>query len=358
MKKTILTLLTSICMIFCVYAQTLTVGKNSIQILDKLPTAGTLYTVVYKVNNSLFTNAQIIADAKTPTSNVYSKSINTLLGDSLEFIIKCNVANNATSTPVNYWVSYVFVNSSTQESILRLSKPISVKRRQTDEFFTCKTYIKGTVLQAPFKSYYLMYAPESFYHTTKKFGLIIACHGNGQKGTNKLSLLRATFLPQKLESTAFNIDFITINPQTNGSKPAWNNAGWFKEMYDSLKVKYKDRIDTTEVYILGYSGGGEGVSTWAKNFYISGAGTFAPVIKMTPSEKCKLSNKKVWGYHCLDDGTISPNTTKNLIADINKCIPATTIKPRVTYYTTGGHQPFDQAFRTDSLFQFFLGNIK
>ena len=226
-----------------------------------------------------------------------------------------------------------------------------VRKKQTTNYLTVSNYLIKGVLQKPFKIGYLAYTPDSYYITdTVKYPLIISCHGNGQKGTGTPDILRNSFVPYKLDR-GLNVEAVVISPQTNGWRPKWGEKSWYRNLLDTIVAKY--RIDTNQIYIVGYSGGGEGVCTFAKNYPFLGIGTFAPVITLSTTEKCILAGKKVWGYHCLNDATINAVITKNLIRDIKNC--DTTARPRVTYYTTGGHDgSWSKGLATDSLFKFFL----
>lgn len=224
------------------------------------------------------------------------------------------------------------------------------RKKQTTEYLTISDYKINDVVQKPFKVGYLAYTPDSYYLTTKKYPLIIACHGNGQKGTLTPDILRKSFVPYKLDA-GMNVEAVVISPQTNGYKPKWNYAGWYKELLDSISVKY--RINQDSIFIMGYSGGGEGVCTFVKNYPCLGIATFAPVITLTPLEKCILTTKKVWGYHCLNDATIKVTSTQNLIKHIKEC--DSNAKPKVTYYPSGGHDgSWSNGLRTDSVFKYFL----
>ena len=225
-----------------------------------------------------------------------------------------------------------------------------IVQRQTTEYVTIKTYVRNGALEKPFKIGYLAYMPNLYCcNPDRLFPLVISCHGNGEKGTLSPDIMRNSFLPNRLDK-GLNIPFIVISPQTNGYKPAWSNARWMRELLDSLKVKY--RIDTNQIYVVGYSGGGEGVSTWAKTLPFQGIGTFSFVNKFTASETCVLNNKKVWGFHCLNDATVGVGTTKTLIINIKKCDPNAT--PKTTYYANGGHNSWSWGLATDSLFRYFL----
>lgn len=234
--------------------------------------------------------------------------------------------------------------------LLAMSSLFAQRKKQTTEYVTLKTYLRDSVIQKPFKIGYLAYTPDSYYLSTKKYPLIITCHGNGQKGTLTPDILRKSFVPSKLDA-GMNVEAVVISPQTNGYKPKWNYAGWYKELLDSISVKY--RINQDSIFIMGYSGGGEGVCTFVKNYPCLGIATFAPVITLTPIEKCILTTKKVWGYHCLNDATIKVTSTQNLIKHIKECDP--NAKPKVTYYPTGGHDgSWSNGLRTDSVFKYLL----
>ena len=162
-------------------------------------------------------------------------------------------------------------------------------------------------------------------------------------------------MPYKLDR-GLNVEAVVISPQTNGWKPKWGQKDWYKELLDSILVKY--RINTDSIFIMGYSGGGEGVCTFAKNYPCQGVATFAPVITLTPAEKCLLVGKKVWGFHCVNDATIRVTSTQNLIKDITKCplYQYSNFIPKASYYSSGGHDgSWSQGLAKDSVFKYFLG---
>ena len=235
--------------------------------------------------------------------------------------------------------------------LLAVSSLFAQRKKQTTEYLTIANYAINNVVQKPFKVGYLAYTPDSYYlNPCMKYPLIIACHGNGQKGTGTPDILRNSFVAYKLDR-GMNVEAVIISPQTNGWRPKWGEKSWYKNLLDTIVSKY--RIDTNQIYVMGYSGGGEGVCTFVKNYPCQGIATFAPVITMTPIEKCILTGKKVWGFHCTNDATINVIITKNLIRDIKKC--DTTSTPKVSYYPSGGHDgAWSNGMKTDSVFKFFL----
>ncbi len=239
--------------------------------------------------------------------------------------------------------------------LLATSSLFAQRKKQTTEYLTISDYTINNVVQNPFKVGYLAYTPDSYYlNTCVKYPLIIAFHGNGQKGTLTPDILRNSFLAYKLDK-GMNVEAVVISPQTNGWRPKWGEKSWYKNLLDTIVAKY--RIDTNQIYVMGYSGGGEGVCTFAKNYNCQGIATFAPVITLTTTEKCILVGKKVWGFHCLNDATIKVTSTQNLIKDITKCpvYPFANETPKASYYPSGGHDgSWANGLKTDSVFKFFL----
>lgn len=228
------------------------------------------------------------------------------------------------------------------------------RKKQTTEYLTISDYKINDVVQKPFKVGYLAYTPDSYYLTTKKYPLIISCHGNGQKGTLTPDILRNSFVAYKLDR-GMNVEAVVISPQTNGWKPKWGEKSWYKNLLDTVIAKY--RIDTNQIFVMGYSGGGEGVCTFVKNYPCQGIATFAPVITLTQSEKCLLVGKKVWSFHCTNDATIKVTSTQNLIKDIVKCplYPYSNAIPKASYYPSGGHDgSWSNGLKTDSVFKYLL----
>lgn len=239
--------------------------------------------------------------------------------------------------------------------VLAASSLFAQRKKQTTEYLTISDYKINDVVQKPFKIGYLAYTPDSYYlNPCVSYPLILSFHGNGQKGTLTPDILRNSFLAYKLDK-GMNVEAVVISPQTNGWKPKWGEKSWYKNLLDTVLSKY--RIDTNRIYVIGYSGGGEGVCTFAKYYPFVGIATFAPVITLTPSEKCLFVGKKVWGFHCVNDATIRVTSTQNLIKDIIKCplYQYTNIVPKASYYPSGGHDgSWQNGFKTDSLINYFL----
>lgn len=238
---------------------------------------------------------------------------------------------------------------------LAVSSLFAQRKKQTTEYLTISDYKINDVVQKPFKVGYLAYTPDSYYlNPCVSYPLILSFHGNGQKGTMTPDILRGSFVPRRLDQ-GLNVEAVVISPQTNGWKPKWGEKSWYKNLLDTIIAKY--RIDTTQIYVMGYSGGGEGVSVFVKNYPCQGIATFAPVITLSTTDKCLLVGKKVWGFHCVNDATIRVTSTQNLIKDIVKCplYQYSNSTPRASYYPSGGHDgSWQNGLKTDSVFKHFL----
>ena len=100
--------------------------------------------------------------------------------------------------------------------LLAVSSLFAQRKKQTTEYLTISNYRINDVLQKPFKVGYLAYTPDSYHlNPCIKYPLIIACHGNGQKGTMTPDILRNSFVAYKLDK-GMNVEAVIISPQTNG----------------------------------------------------------------------------------------------------------------------------------------------
>ncbi|MGN6619238.1 MAG: alpha/beta hydrolase-fold protein [Ilyomonas sp.] len=114
----------------------------------------------------------------------------------------------------------------------------------------------------------LLYLPKEYKQTNENYPLIISLHGMGAAGTDISVIMKASsladniskgFVPEAINPVDHKLyKFITVSPQA----PQWSyGATNIKAMLPALIKRY--RIDTTRIYVVGYSAGGYGTWTCA-----------------------------------------------------------------------------------------------
>jgi predicted peptidase len=118
------------------------------------------------------------------------------------------------------------------------------------------------------KTQALLYLPKEYKQTDENYPLIISLHGMGAAGTDISVIMKASsladniskgFVPEAINPVDHKLyKFITVSPQA----PQWSyGATNIKAMLPALIKRY--RIDTTRIYVVGYSAGGYGTWTCA-----------------------------------------------------------------------------------------------
>jgi predicted peptidase len=203
----------------------------------------------------------------------------------------------------------------------------------------------------------LLWLPGCYNNNTNRFPLIIALDGVGEQGTDINLLLHTGTIAQHIASgwnpSAINpltgklSKFIVFTPQC----PIPGGWGWscphIKTMLGILKQTY--RIDTTRIYITGYSAGGWGMwscvtddTSLCKQFSAIG-----PVSSASADHPNNIPNVDKYGIACwsicgLDDAFYANSVTyTNIINSNNPPIPAL-----LTGLQGVGHSAWNQAYDT------------
>ncbi|MDW7696032.1 PKD domain-containing protein (plasmid) [Flammeovirgaceae bacterium SG7u.111] len=204
---------------------------------------------------------------------------------------------------------------------------------------------------------YLEYLPEDYATSGEDYPVMIFLHGLGEKGSDITKV--ATHGPPKHikngNKMTFEVDgetfsFIVISPQLKGNYGNWP-TNYVKEVFDHVKNIY--RIDENRIYITGLSLGGGG--TW--NFAVNYPEEIAAIAAIcgttqgyTAANACKIgsANLPVWAFHGENDGTVSPNASKNWVNSINACNPDPLAL--LTLYPGIAHNAWDRAYQPDHQF--------
>lgn len=203
----------------------------------------------------------------------------------------------------------------------------------------------------------LLWLPVDYDSNTNRFPLIIALDGTGEQGPDINLLLDSGTIARRIadgwNATAVNpvngktFKFIVFTPQC----PITNGWGWsyrqVKHMLTTLKATY--RIDTTRIYITGYSAGGWGLwscitddTDLCKQFAAIG-----PVSSASADHPDKITHVDKYGIACWNIcGTADAFYTNavqytNIINSDKPPIPAV-----LTSLKDVGHSAWIQAYDT------------
>ncbi len=134
-----------------------------------------------------------------------------------------------------------------QSTLLAVKQEIQVKPGQ-QAVSTSKPIYRTILLQ------YLLYVPEEEYSVShKKLPLIIYLHGGSVRGAD-INKLRSHGLPAMLE-TDRHFPFIVLSPLCTKGE-IWTDIDALNSLLGEIIDTY--RVDTTRIYLTGYSMGGRG----------------------------------------------------------------------------------------------------
>lgn len=201
---------------------------------------------------------------------------------------------------------------------------------------------------------------------TQKLPLILFLHGAGERGIDNEKHLKHIF---HLASDDFQKEFpcYILAPQCPAGVK-WVNVEWNLKFHimppisstmQSVikllkKITEKDNIDTNRIYVVGLSMGGFGVwdilcrepNLFAAAVPICGGGdeTKAQLIKNIP----------IWAFHGLQDKTVLPSRTQNMVSAIQKLNG----KAQMTLYPEVGHAAWEKALHDHELWTWLFHQSK
>jgi len=192
---------------------------------------------------------------------------------------------------------------------------------------------------------YYLYYPEDYFDSGEDLGLLLFLHGGGESGRN-IEEIKDTGPPKMLvEGNQF--PFLILAPQNSHAKKWWNTDA-IVQLLDS--VVNTNRVDKKRIYLTGLSRGGS--ASWElATQYPDKFAAMAVVCGMTPLPYAHWIDKEmpIWVFHGDQDDVIDVEESDKMVEKLRKMGHDV----RYTKYKGVGHNAWERAYTTDSLYTWF-----
>lgn len=194
---------------------------------------------------------------------------------------------------------------------------------------------------------YYLYFPEDYQqNTSEEFPLLLFLHGGGEAG-GRLENLQSGG-PPKMIVQGKQFPFLILAPQHPHKKMLWNT----RAVMQLLEHVISDhRIDQKRIYLSGLSRGG--AAAW--EMVVQYPNTFAAlavVCGMSPLPYASWINidMPIWVFHGAEDRVIPLSESEAMVDKLRKL----GYDVKFTKYPDVGHNAWDLAFETDSLYTWLM----
>ncbi len=330
-------------------------GASTIDIAVSSPETGTLYYVLYSATPASPTAASVKTDATAAvTGTIVRNGVVTVTATELSSPLS-KVITNLTENKT-YYLYTVFENTAGTLSAVQNFTQILPLRQPALSYVATSASISGKTIN------YLLYKPEPYYkNPTKSYPLLLFFHGDGEKAPAAIDAVKRNG-PPKVISDGVELDFIVASPQSQGVGIVdWLSPGFLDEFLE--KMKTNNRVDINKVYVTAISGGGGGL------YYLSAtqAAKIAAIMPVSgvnsfwsfgTNQYCNIKDIPLWGFHNLNDGTVTIANLNAVVNGVNACVPGPVVAPLTTIYNASGHDAWTQTFNNPAIYPWLLGKTK
>jgi predicted peptidase len=193
---------------------------------------------------------------------------------------------------------------------------------------------------------YYSYVPGGYESSIQEYPLLVFLHGAGERGNSStdpvnLDMVLANGPPRLIHDGTWEpyVPMLVVSPQCHDG--SWN-ADKIHEFIGHIISQYRVRL--SRIYITGLSMGGYGtfsyIGSYGDESYaaaaipICGAGNTA--------QAANFINIPLWAFHGLDDTTVLPAGSINMINAINSLDPA--VPAKLTLYPGVGHNSWSATY--------------
>jgi predicted peptidase len=190
---------------------------------------------------------------------------------------------------------------------------------------------------------YLLFLPEGYGKSRKRWPLMLFLHGAGESGTNLSKIKKLG--PPKIVDAKPDFPFILVAPQSRGN-------GWNPDALDALldDVIRDYRVDKDRVYLTGPSMGGTGTWTLASEH----PEKFAAIAPISSGGETgdvnKLLRMPIWAFHGAKDPTVKVSRIEATVAAFR----AAGSNIKLTIYPDAVHDAWTQAYDDPELYRWLL----
>ncbi len=200
---------------------------------------------------------------------------------------------------------------------------------------------------------YLLYLPENYNKSNKKWPLILFLHGAGERG-NALELVAKHGPPKFAGEKGKSLPFIVVSPQCPQGK-WWSDRQQLTRLLALLDdVEKNYRVDKKRIYLTGLSMGGYG--TW--HLAAAAPERFAAIAPIcgggNPHDAEKLASLPIWAFHGAHDQAVPLAQSKRMVDAVKKQGG----KPKFTVYPEAGHDSWSASYNNPELYRWFLSQQK
>jgi predicted peptidase len=197
---------------------------------------------------------------------------------------------------------------------------------------------------------YLLFLPEGYGQTDKRWPLMLFLHGAGERG-NDLNKVKVHG-PPKIVQTKKDFPFILVSPQCPEGV-WWNDKlDVLINLLDDIEAHYN--VDTERVYLTGLSMGGFG--TWAlASKYPDRFAAAAPICGGGMRIMAYgLKDVPIWAFHGGKDPVVPVEESKEMVA----AVKARGGDAKLTIYPEAQHDSWTETYNNPELYTWFLKHRK
>ncbi len=163
---------------------------------------------------------------------------------------------------------------------------------------------------------YLIYLPKGYDEASKKWPLLLYLHGGMGRGSD-FKKLHWYPVPRMILEKKYDLPFIVLIPQCPEGK-MWSDMVLIEvaELLKNAIESYK--VDTTRVYAVGYSMGGNGVLALA-NYVPDMFAAIAPISGMSNTWwASKIKDIPAWFFHGAKDDRVPVRESDDMVDALKK----------------------------------------